>query len=255
MSILQTSVALLATGIALSGPGCQLMKSETDVVRVEVPSSNSTEARVANQRGVAEVNRCEFILAEASFREAIQRDESYGPAHNNLGRVLFEQRKWKQAAESFHWAMTFMPDRPEPLNNLGMVYEAAANFDDAIEFYRQAHLLAADNPEYLANLVRARIRRGDRGEDLRLELQTLNFLEHRPEWICWIEQHLALFPEEQPDSTEFDSQFTGADEELESVDEVPIAPFPPLLELTPANDEILPTPLPINDPILVPQID
>jgi hypothetical protein len=68
----------------------------------------------------------------------------------------------------------------------------AGRLEDAIAMYYTAHELEPTNPEYLGNLTRARIRRGDRDEMLRHELQQLLFIDARPDWIDWAEDQLAL---------------------------------------------------------------
>lgn len=168
--------------------GCQGLFNQADIIRVS--ESGVEQARKATREGVLLVEQQDFGPAEASFKRALRLDETYGPAHNNLGRIYFERGDLKRAAEAYHWAMEFMPGRAEPLNNLGLVFESAGNLDEAIDFYRQAHDLSPDNSEYLANFVRARIRRGDRDEQVRSDLQRLRFLEQRPEWIAWVEQTL-----------------------------------------------------------------
>ena len=66
--------------------------------------------------------------------------------------------------------------------------------DRAIDFYQQAHLAAPDSAEYLANLLRARIRNGDRTPETRADLQNLKLLETRPRWKVWIDQQLVTMP-------------------------------------------------------------
>lgn len=182
-------LTLALCGIAALG-GCTGMRNGGDVIRVD-RRLGFRNAKQWVEVGVRHVQRGEVELGEEAFKNSIQVDETYGPAHNNLGRVYFQRRDLKRAAEAFDWAMKFMPDRPEPANNLGLAFEAGGKLTEAIELYRTAKTLAPENSEYLANFVRARIRRGDRGADLRSELQTLKFIEKRPEWTDWVDRHLA----------------------------------------------------------------
>jgi hypothetical protein len=50
--------------------------------------------------------------------------------------------------------------------------------------------LAPSTPEYLGNLVRAKVRRGDFDNGLREQMEQLRFIEHRPDWVRWVEERL-----------------------------------------------------------------
>lgn len=171
--------------------GCRSIRNVGDVIRVE---GGAERAREWTQRGIEYNQRGESGQAEESFKKAIRADETHGPAHNNLGHVYFQRGEWKRSAEAFQWAMNFLPGRPEPVNNLGLVLEAAGKLGEAIAHFESAHALMPDSPEYLGNLVRARLRRGDRGADVRKALQSLRFIETRPDWKAWVDEQLALVP-------------------------------------------------------------
>jgi|GEM_PF-3631059 len=250
-----TLAALVCGGLGgcVGGNGC------SDVIRVKAPYVLH-DARELTRLGIEAVQRCDMAAGEAYFKRAISTDESYGPAHNNLGRIYFERREWKHAADAFHLATEFMPGRPEPLNNLGLVFESIGKLDDAIEFYQQAHQTSLEQPEFLANLVRARFRRGDSGADLREQLQALKFIENRPEWSAWVDGKLALSPQAREQRK---SQATSEQDALTSLSEFPSSPNaidPPdpysVIEqngtqsrgpvLRAPDNELLPTPLPVR---------
>lgn len=64
------------------------------------------------------------------------------------------------------------------------------------EDFRAVADLEPDNPEPLGNLTRARLRRGDKGQDMRQLLTHLLMRETRPDWRQWAEQRLALMGSE-----------------------------------------------------------
>jgi Flp pilus assembly protein TadD len=115
----------------------------------------------------------------------------YGPAHNNLGKAYFHQDKLYLAAWEFQYAMKLMPNTPEPRNNLGLVFESAGKLDDAVASYDEAMRLEPDNVQFIGNLARARVRRGDRDDDLRELLDKLVMRETRPDWADWARGQLA----------------------------------------------------------------
>lgn len=160
------------------------------------PRRDADLARRENSRGVALLDAGDYAGAEAAFKAALSADETWGPAHNNLGKVYFHQHKLYLAASEFQRAAAFMPRQPEPLDGLGSVYEIASKWDvkklnDAIESYRKAMDLEPDNPQFIGNLARARIRRGDRDEEVVELLRRLLLRDTRPQWAEWANGQLA----------------------------------------------------------------
>ena len=183
------SVAIIVTMCGL--PGCSVIGSNTDVVNLAA-QRDVDRATHLTQEGIRQLHKGHIPKAKAAFQRAIAADETYGPAHNNLGLLMFEHRDLYSAAWSFQRAIEFMPERGEPTNNLGLTYELAGRMDEAIAMYYTAHELEPVNSEYLGNLTRARTRRGDRDDLLRHEIQQLLFIDTRPEWIAWAEDQLVL---------------------------------------------------------------
>jgi tetratricopeptide (TPR) repeat protein len=172
-------------------PGCaSLKKSECD----EIVSANTESfgSRSYEQKGIRLADKARWAPAAEAFEQAIALDRNNGSAHNNLGLAYYHQRKLALAAAEFELASGLLPEDPAPLNNLGMTLEAAGRGVDSLEYYAQAHELAPDKPLYLGNLVRNRIRLGDRDESIVDQLKHLLFIETRPEWVEWIEDQLVL---------------------------------------------------------------
>ncbi len=149
-------------------------------------------ARRKNRVGVELFAEGNWQAAEKAFHQALIADSSFGPAHNNLGKLYFDNGDNYLAAREFELANCEMPDRPEPLNNIGLIYERVDKFDEAVNYFSQAYELHPTNPEYLGNLVRARISRGDRTTDVRDQLEELRLIENRPEWQDWAAEQLEL---------------------------------------------------------------
>ena len=162
------------------------------------PRRQTDLARRENERGVDLLSRGDWAGAERAFRAALEADVMSGPAHNNLGKAYFHQRKLYLAAWEFQYAAKLMPHQPEPLNNLGLVFEAAGKLDEAVESYGKARELEPDNPQFLGNLARARVRRGDRDEDLRGLLGDLALRDTRPEWQAWARRSLSRLSAVRP---------------------------------------------------------
>jgi len=186
--------ALACTVLAAVGCNNQTKTVRTGNYRtVEAAPDRDTEAaKRYNQRGLEHLAQGEIDEAEADFRRALVADVQFGPAHNNLGKVLYQKQDWYQAAWEFEYAREMMPRHAEPLNNLGLVHERAGEFDRAIEHYEKAVSLAPDKIEYRANMARAMVRRGDTTDALKALLAQVIAEDNRPEWIVWAKARLAM---------------------------------------------------------------
>lgn len=149
----------------------------------------TTKAAVTLKEGNAEE-------AEQLLRDALTEDVMYGPAHNNLGQLYYQQKRYYEAAWEFQYAIRLMPHQPIPRNNLGLVFEATGQLDEAVEQYGIAVAEEPDNPELLGNLARAHIRNGKRGSEVRDLLQQIVMKDTRPEWRQWAEKQLYLLRKE-----------------------------------------------------------
>jgi|SRR6185437_3116892 len=149
------------------------------------PRHDADLARRENSRAVMLLDKGDYDGAEAALKAALVADIMCGPAHNNLGKVYFHQKKLYLAAWEFQYAMKLMPNQPEPLNNLGLVFEATGKLDDAADSYAKAVTLEPDNVQALGNLARAHVRRGDRDDSVRVLLQKLVLRDTRPDWLAW----------------------------------------------------------------------
>jgi len=151
---------------------------------------DTDKARKLSLQATEAYDNGDFEQAFALLHQALSADVMYGPAHNNLGRLYFLQGQHYRAAWEFQYAADLMPDHPGPKSNLGMVYEAVGKIDDAISQYETAYQLAPDNHIMLGNLVRARVRRGDRSPELIELISELALKDPRPQWQNWAHEQL-----------------------------------------------------------------
>ncbi|MEM1108929.1 MAG: tetratricopeptide repeat protein [Planctomycetota bacterium] len=148
-------------------------------------------AKTKHLAALEAIQLSDWDTAESLLREALTADVGFGPAHNNLGKVYFEQGKFYLAAWEFEYAIKLMPHHPEPRNNLALVLETVQRFDESIAQYEAALELQPDRPELLGNLARVKIRRGDSPQEIRQLLLDLILKDTRPDWRKWAEQELA----------------------------------------------------------------
>ena len=153
---------------------------------------NTEQAKKLTAEASSAISEGRLEEAEKLLRDALTEDVMYGPAHNNLGQVYYQQKRYYEAAWEFQYAIRLMPHQPIPRNNLGMVFEATGQLDDAAEQYSLAVAEEPDNPELLGNLARVRIRQGHKGSELRELLQQIVMKDTRPEWREWAERQYYL---------------------------------------------------------------
>jgi tetratricopeptide (TPR) repeat protein len=155
------------------------------------PKRDPDAAARLNRQGVEALSRGRTERAESLFKDALIKDVDYGPAHNNLGRLYFDQGKNYLAAWEFEYAVKVMPNRGEPFNNLGMVMERVGKMEQAIEAFETAYSLCPNNPEIVGNLARAWWSHDQDNPKTRELLEKLVFVDSRPDWVAWAKEQIA----------------------------------------------------------------
>ena len=192
---------MLALGIAvMAAAGCQRTGSRPDAYQTvaEDPNRDTQTARRENAKALDLVEKNDLDAAEKALKAALTADNFFGPAHNNLGAVYLQQKRFYLAAWEFQYASKLMPYSAEPKGNLGLLYEAVGRLDDAEKCYDQALTFEPDNPELIGNLARTLVRAGRRDEKTQRVLRDLVLKETRPDWAKWARDRLALMRVEAP---------------------------------------------------------
>ncbi|TWU58427.1 photosystem I assembly protein Ycf3 [Rubripirellula tenax] len=214
--------------------GCASWKNGNETIIQVQSAQNPVRARKQTAAGVKALGHDNIDEAAEKFMSAIQADETYGPAHNNLGLLHFEQGNLYQAVLAFEQAMEFMPNDPIVYYNLALTLESAGKVSEALDLYVQAVQMAPANPVFLGNLVRLRIRLGESGFDLNEQLKDLVLIETRPEWRRWADRQLGLFFNDTldrgPETPDFDG---GKDDESDEAIEFRIEDR--IIDLTPKS--------------------
>lgn len=184
--MMRRSLLLATAALTLAACGSQPRRSGDRVL-----DRDAALAQKHIRAGIEAYGEGDLTRAIAAFEAAVEADAFSGAAHNNLGKVYFHQNKLYLAAKEFGYAAKLLPDRPEPRNNLGMVFESAGQLDEAVAEYELALEVGPDSPMLLGNLARARVRRGDGGDEMRDLLSDLVMRESRPEWLTWARAELS----------------------------------------------------------------
>jgi tetratricopeptide (TPR) repeat protein len=183
---------IAASLFLLATQGCSSLAPPSCDDLIGLAKGGSRASRVHQHKGVKLVDHGKLPAAAKAFEKAIALNRNNGTAHNNLGLVYFQQRRFADAAAEFDIAAQLLPEDPTPWNNLGMTLEATGRGLESLEFYSQAYELAPTNPLYLGNFVRTRIRLGENDDTVIDQLKELQFIETRPDWLDWIADQLTL---------------------------------------------------------------
>lgn len=225
--------------------GCSMLASHAgnpNIIRVNTSKYNTDAAKQKTDLAISLVQQRKWRKAQDVLQQALVADATYGPAHNNLGMLYYQQGKYYFAAWEFERAQMLMPERAEPYNNLGMVYEAISRFDEAIAWYQIAYEMNPTDAEYLGNLARAKVQRGDEDEYLAHLWSELLLYDSRPSWVQWAEEQLALSrsrstrrPSEAVEGTPIGSTFESMPEVIPPPDDPPADRFRRASRLRPAG--------------------
>lgn len=148
-------VCLLGFAIVSAVGGCSAGARRSAYLTVQSELiRNRTEARHCNDRGLAAAQLGNMGEAEKLFREALKHDLTYPAAHNNLGLVLFSQRRYYEAAWEFSYATKLDASAVEPWGNLARLYESLGWMKEAHSAYRHMAEMAPENPVAIAGLTR-----------------------------------------------------------------------------------------------------
>lgn len=94
--------------------------------------SSPKDAKTLTDLGWSYFQKGDHNQALNYYRQAIEVDNKYYPAHLNLGVTYLEAKKYELAIESFKQAITLSPKAPAPHLNLGIAYIQTAKYEEAV---------------------------------------------------------------------------------------------------------------------------
>ena len=128
--------------------------------------------------------------AERAFRDALSYDPGYPAAHNNLGLILLEKRRFYEAAIEFSLAKKLAPRAVEPRLNLARLYQSVGWDKPALAECEAALALDPENPEVLGQIALLSLRSGVGDARVQTWLELLA-RDDDEAWRTWAQKHLA----------------------------------------------------------------
>lgn len=132
------------------------------------------------------------------YQDTIAANPKCWMAHNNLGNIYAEQRRWPEAIRHYEAGLALKPTRFEIHNNLGLAYVAAERWQDAINHFERAIQL---HPKSFVsyNSIGTILRRAGRNQDAAAYYRRA--LEVNPRYVeAYNNLGLALIDLQQPEN-------------------------------------------------------
>jgi Flp pilus assembly protein TadD len=185
------AAAALGSAVILLA-GCQPAKPSGMTLEQMRSSQESLQKQSQDEysKGLAALGEKNPDLAMACFEAAIRLNPYNGPAHNELGTILYTRRIYHDAAVEFDAAAKNLPNTYEPLYNLGMVWEGAGRLKEAADAYGGARKIAPDELVVAENLARVYVKMGINTQETIRLLEESMPRELRPDWQRWMHEQL-----------------------------------------------------------------
>jgi Tfp pilus assembly protein PilF len=102
--------------------------------------------------GQIRMERGEAAAARQNLQRALELDQGYAPAHNNLGFVHLKSGRLDSAEAEFHTALRLVPDYAEARNNLGTLLVQRGKLEEAAGQFKMAIGLNPKKANYYTSL-------------------------------------------------------------------------------------------------------
>ncbi|MBN1494698.1 tetratricopeptide repeat protein [Candidatus Peregrinibacteria bacterium] len=122
-------------------------EAEKKLIQVTALDENFTDA--LHKLGMIYLKQDQFGKAEAIFKQLIYGGENDAVFFSNLGRALYEQKKYEEALEAYLKAIDLDATRPGRFVSAAEVYRRLDNKEKAAEMYKKAIELDERNIDYL----------------------------------------------------------------------------------------------------------
>ena len=123
-------------------------------------------AKVHHNLGMVMLNQQRWKEAAEAFEKAIALNPQFADAHSNLGYVLAVLGNLSKAISSYEAAISHQPESPRDHLNLSTILNQAGQSRQALQPLRKAFDLAP-SPAICVRLIRAHVQVGERSEALR----------------------------------------------------------------------------------------
>jgi tetratricopeptide (TPR) repeat protein len=184
VQVLNYGTELLSQGrvreaIALYDRAAVLSPEEDEEVSFNLGVAFSRLAKTAESEKKSDLAKALFAEAMKHYRRALELLPDYAEAHNNLGNILIEQKRFDEAATHLVAAVQANPENSSAINTLGKCLALQGKLTEALGQFQKAVELNTNSVEARFNLGNACMALG-RFDDAVREFELL--LQMNPEF-------------------------------------------------------------------------
>jgi tetratricopeptide (TPR) repeat protein len=118
----------------------KMFREAIDAYREGAPDS----ALLWDKIGIAYHQLGDLNAARKSYERAIKLDSKYAEAINNVGTILYSQKRYRSAISRYNKALRISPDTASIWSNLGTAWYARGKYDEMTKAYAKAIELDPD---------------------------------------------------------------------------------------------------------------
>jgi tetratricopeptide (TPR) repeat protein len=122
---------------------------EAEKKLIQVTALDERFPDALHKLGLIYLKQNQFGKAEAIFKQLIYNGENDAVYYSNLGRALYEQKKYEEALEAYLKAIELDALRPGRFISTAEVYRQLDNKEKAEEMYKKAIEMDPENLDYL----------------------------------------------------------------------------------------------------------
>lgn len=115
----------------------ELEKKDKEEIYLEPVAKEDTVVALLEQAEQAFL-KGDYSFAERKYIDVIKKDPRNVEAYRGLGKIYFDQDKYKEAYETFKFLIKLNPQDSRAYNRLGMIAERMLNYEEAAEFFEEA---------------------------------------------------------------------------------------------------------------------
>ncbi|MBI1824337.1 MAG: tetratricopeptide repeat protein [Nitrospirae bacterium] len=135
-----------------------VLQAEEGQIKIKTENANGERAL---KNGINFYRKGEFDHAYEAFQKAVELIPSSPIAHNNLGLVIRQQGKPKEALSHYQEAIHLDSKYAEAENNIGLIHDQMGFIDEAIIHYKKAIKIKPEIAAFHLNYATLLERKGD----------------------------------------------------------------------------------------------
>jgi len=132
------------------------------------------------------------------YEQAVELDDRLGPAHANLGVLLFREGDHYEAAQHLQRAADLMSEDPTPYANLAVLHAEVSQWNRALEYAKKAKERDGQHILTLRTMARALIETRDSKKRIKEALRDVIQRDPSERWRRWAIRQSKAIEDQSP---------------------------------------------------------